>query len=346
MKDSALFVIITIFLNTFFLSAQTGKPAISAIGFYNLENLFDTIDAPDILDEEFTPQGAKIWTSEKYFDKLKNMSDVISKIAVDVNPDGLAILGVCEVENRTVLEDLVAQQAIKDRKYGIIHFDSYDNRGIDLGLLFQHKYFSPIDARPIPVQIYNGNEKIFTRDILYVSGYFQEELIYILVNHWPSRRGGESTTSPWREAAAKECKKVIDSLNVLTPGAKVIVMGDLNDDPLSPSVRKVLNSRGNIKKIKDGDMYNPMEQFYIRGIGTTAYNDAWSLFDQIIITKSWLNKENNKHSFYKANIFNKEFLVQKKGKFKGYPLRTFVGNEYIQGYSDHFPVYIYVIKNN
>lgn len=324
--------------------SQKEKLKISAIGFYNLENLFDTIDAPDIIDEEFTPSGPKLWNSKKYYDKLKNMADVISQIGTDVTDDGLAILGVSEIENRTVLEDLIAQPSIKSRNYSIIHFDSYDSRGIDLGLLYQSKYFSPTQASPVPVQIYNGSEKIFTRDILFVSGNYQGELIHILVNHWPSRRGGESTTNPWRAAAAAECKKIIDSLNNAFPGSKVIVMGDLNDDPTSPSVKNVLKANGNIKKVKGSEMFNPMEQFYIRGIGTTAYKDAWSLFDQIILTKSWISRNNNNLSFYKANIFNKEFLVQKKGNFKGYPLRTFVGNEYIQGYSDHFPVFIYVVK--
>jgi hypothetical protein len=341
------FILSLIIFNNIASQAQNTKLKIAAIGFYNLENLFDTIDAPDIIDEEFTPSGAKLWNSQKYYEKLRNMADVISMIGKDVTDDGLAILGVSEIENRTVLEDLVSQTSLESRKYSIIHFDSYDSRGIDLGLLYQPEYFSPTQAKPVPVQIYNnGNEKIFTRDILYVAGNFQGELIHILVNHWPSRRGGESTTDPWRAAAATECKKIIDSLDKVFPGSKVIVMGDLNDDPTSPSVKNVLKANGNIKKVKDSEMFNPMEQYFVRGVGTTAYRDAWSLFDQIILSKSWINNGQRGLSFYKAKIFNKEFLVQKKGNFKGYPLRTFVGNEYIQGYSDHFPVFIYVVKKD
>jgi hypothetical protein len=317
---------------------------ISAIGFYNLENLFDTIDAPDIRDEEFTPEGSKLWNTKKYKEKLTKMAKVISLIATDKSKDGLAILGVSEIENRTVLEDLVKQPALASRRYNIIHFDSNDRRGIDLAILFQSKYFIPKDAKPIPVQLYSGTKKVFTRDILYVSGLYDGEMIHILVNHWPSRRGGEAKTAPWRAAAALECKKITDSLTALNPMAKVIIMGDLNDNPNNLSIKSVLNTNSKIKKVKENEMFNPMEQYYHRGIGTTAYRDAWSLFDQIILSYGWIPKEQDGLRFYKAIIFNKSFLVQKKGHFKGYPMRTFAGSEFIHGYSDHFPVFIYVVK--
>ena len=172
--------------------SQKEKLKISAIGFYNLENLFDTIDAPDIIDEEFTPSGPKLWNSKKYYDKLKNMADVISQIGTDVTDDGLAILGVSEIENRTVLEDLIAQPSIKYRNYNIIHFDSYDSRGIDLGLLYQSKYFSPTQASPVPVRSITEVRK-YLQGISYLfQAIIRGELIHILVNHWPSRRGGES----------------------------------------------------------------------------------------------------------------------------------------------------------
>ncbi len=318
--------------------------SVAAIGFYNLENLFDTIDAPDIMDEEFTPTGNKLWNSEKYNHKLSNMAKVISMIATDKTKDGLAILGVSEIENRTVLEDLVKQPELKSRRYNIIHFDSNDKRGIDLGLLFQSKYFIPTEAKPIPVKLYSGTERVFTRDVLYVSGKLQGEMVHIFVNHWPSRRGGEAKTAPWRAAAAMECKKVIDSLTAIDPMAKVIVMGDLNDNPDNGSVKKVLKTKSKIKDVEQDNMFNPMDDFFNRGIGTTAYRDSWSLFDQIILSYGWLPKDQKGLRFYKAKIFNKSFLVQKKGHFKGYPLRTFVGSEFKKGYSDHFPVYIYVVK--
>lgn len=336
-----------LFIVIFFIStstAQKSKFKISAIGFYNLENLFDTIDAPDIWDEEFTPSGSKVWNSDKYQKKLDKLSEVISQVATEKSKDGLAILGVSEIENRKVLEDLVKQPLLVNRRYNIIHFDSDDFRGIDLGLLYQPKYFTPKSAKSIPVMLYSGKERVFTRDILYVSGLMYGEMIHILVNHWPSRRGGEAKTSPWRQQAAAECKKVIDSLTAIDPMTKVIVMGDLNDNPDNPSVKKVLKTKRKIKKVKQENMYNPMENFFRKGNGTTAYRDSWSLFDQIILTNGWLSKDQEGLRFHKAKIFNKSFLVQKKGHFKGYPKRTFAGGEFINGYSDHFPVYIYVVK--
>jgi len=317
---------------------------ISAIGFYNLENLFDTIDSPDTWDIEFTPNGTKNWNSKKYKQKLHNMAVVIEKVAKKKSKDGLAILGVSEIENRSVLEDLVKEPELAPRRYNIIHFDSDDRRGIDLGVLYQAKYFTPKSAKPIPVYLYSGKERVFTRDILYVSGLFYGEMIHIMVNHWPSRRGGEAKTSPWREAAAAECKKVVDSLTAIDPLAKIIIMGDLNDNPTNPSVKKVLKTKRKIKKVTKENMYNPMENYYRKGIGTTAYRDSWSLFDQLILSYGWLPKDQDGLRFHKAKIYNKNYLVQKKGHFKGYPKRTFAGGEFINGYSDHFPVYMYVIK--
>ena len=337
-------ILLTAFLSSISLHAQKTKYKIASIGFYNLENLFDTIDAPDIRDSEFTPGGSKLWTSKRYNEKLAHMAEVISLMATKRNKDGVAILGVAEIENRNVLQDLVNQSVLKERQYGIIHFDSEDRRGIDLGLLYQPKYFIPTEARPVPVHIYSGTKRIFTRDILFVGGKLLGEQIYIMVNHWPSRRGGESKTAPWRAAAALECKKIADSLMTNNPMAKIIIMGDLNDDPDSPSVKNVLGAKSRKKKVKEKGFFNPMAQFYHRGIGTTAYRDAWSLFDQIILSYGLLPSEQDGWYFYKAQVFNKSFLVQKKGHFKGYPLRTFAGSEYLHGYSDHFPVFIYLIK--
>ena len=336
-------IIILIGLNSY-VYGQKDKYNVAVIGFYNLENLFDTIDAPDIRDTEFTPQGSKIWNTQKYNEKLKNMAHVIAQMGIDFDKEGVTLLGVSEIENRTVLEDLVSQDEIKNRHYGIIHFDSEDRRGIDLALLYQPRHFIPMNAKPVPVHIYSGTKRIFTRDILFVSGKLDGEDIHILVNHWPSRRGGESKTAPWRATAAMECKKIADSLTLLNPMAKVIIMGDLNDDPTSPSVKNVLGAKGKKKKVHEGQIFNPMIQFFKRGIGTTAYRDAWSLFDQIMLSYGWLPKDQFGYRFYKAKIFNKNFLIQKKGHFKGYPLRTFAGNEFLHGYSDHFPVMVYLLK--
>lgn len=334
-------IIIVLSLTALKIKCQTSANKTIAVGFYNLENLFDTIDAPDIIDEEFTPNGDKLWNSLKYHQKLHNMSEVISQMASSI-PGGLALLGVAEIENRNVVEDLIHEKTLADRNYQIIHFESNDRRGIDLAVIYSPKHFSPISAVPVPVDLFEGTEKIFTRDILWVTGNLEGEKVNILLNHWPSRAGGESKTAPWRATAASKCRQIIDSIQTIEPGANFIIMGDLNDDPTSPSIKKSLYTSGKINKIDEKQVFNPFESFYIRGIGTTSYKDAWSLFDQLMITKGLTDNDGLK--FVKAFVFNKDFMIQKTGKFKGYPLRTFVGNEFNNGYSDHFPVYIYLKK--
>ena len=165
-----------------------------------------------------------------------------------------------------------------------------------------------------------------------------------MVNHWPSRSGGEERSIPARAAAASVDKRIVDSLMAINPKSKIVIMGDLNDDPISPSLTKTLGAKGSMKNLKPTDLYNPWVDFYKNGIGTIAYQDAWGLFDQIVISEAWLNKEQAGYRFYKATIFNKEFLVQQTGKFKGYPKRTWDGTTYNYGYSDHFPVFLTMLK--
>jgi hypothetical protein len=327
------------------LFSQKQDYKVACVGFYNFENLFDTIDSPDTNDSEFLPNGTRRWTAEIYQDKLKNLDRVVSELGTDVTPDGVAILGVAEVENRLVLEDFVKQPKIADRNYQIVHYDSPDERGIDVGLIYQPKYFTVTGSRAIPLLLYgDGGERNFTRDILYVSGLLDGEPLHVLVNHWPSRRGGEAATRPMRNAAALICKNVKDSLLNLDPNAKVIVMGDLNDDPNSPSVKKVLASAADKNAVKNGGFYNPMEEFFRQGIGTMAYQDAWSLFDQVIISQGLVMERQDGYRFLKAQVYNKPYLIQKTGQYKGYPFRTFDFDNYIGGYSDHFPVYLFLVK--
>jgi hypothetical protein len=325
--------------------SQDKQYQVAAIGFYNFENLFDTYDDPKINDEEFLPEGLRVWTKERYEEKLKNLARVISELGTELTPDGVAILGVAEIENRRVLEAFVKQKVVADRNYEIVHYDSPDFRGIDVALLYQPKYFKVSGSRPIPVVIYAENgERIFTRDILYVSGELNGEKVHILVNHWPSRRSGEKATRPLRNAAAMICKNVKDSLVSIDPAAKVIVMGDLNDDPVSPSIKDVLACKNSVEKTEEGDFFNPWFEFYKNGIGTMAYQDAWSLFDQIILSAGLVEGAGNTYRFYKAVVHNKPYLIQKTGQFKGYPFRTFDFDNYIAGYSDHFPVYVFLIR--
>jgi hypothetical protein len=314
---------------------------IGCIGFYNLENLFDTLDAPNVQDEEFTPRGGYRYNTEIYVDKLGKLARVISELGTDLTPDGVSILGVAELENRKPLEDLLQDPKIKSRNYQIVHYESPDERGIDVALIYQPKYFKVTASRPVPVPLPHND---FTRDILFVSGLYDGEPLHLLVNHWPSRSGGEAASQPLRNLAATICKDLIDSLQQADPNAKIILMGDLNDDPTSPSVRQILNAKGKKEQVEPGGLYNTMYDFYKKGIGTLAYQDAWNLFDQIIISHGLINPKTGGYQFYQAQIHNKAYLCQQTGQFKGYPLRTFVGTNYLGGYSDHFATYIYLIK--
>lgn len=339
-----IILLATLFVISLSLRAQKNV-RVGAIGFYNFENLFDTKDHPDKFDEEFTPTGKRLWHEGIYQEKLQNLARVVSELGTELSPDGLAILGVAEVENRKVLEDFVLQDQIKSRKYQIIHYESPDFRGIDVALLYQSKYYKVSESKAIPLLIYDdqGARKV-TRDILLVGGSFDGDPLYILVNHWPSRSGGESATRAFRNAGALRCKEISDSLSTVNPAAKVIIMGDLNDDPVSASVKNVLQAQHKMGRVKPKGFYNPMYSFYKKGFGTLAYRDAWSLFDQIILNYPLLGSNSSGYQYYKAHIHNPTYLVQKKGKYKGYPFRTFDFDNYMGGYSDHFPVYVYLVK--
>lgn len=331
--------------------AQEKTYKLVCIGFYNLENLFDTIVDPDtskILQDDFTPDGAHAYTAERYQQKLENLSLVISKMGTEMSPDGPAILGVSEIENRQVLEDLVKMPLIKDRNYKIAHYESPDRRGIDVGLLYQEKYFTLESTKSI--KLHNPEDPDFrTRDQLLVSGELDGERMHFMVAHWPSRRGGQKRSAPKRVLAAQTGKAAIDSIKQAEPNAKVIYMGDLNDDPTNGSVKDVFNTKSKPEKVtKDAHFFNPMEPFFKKGIGTLAWRDSWNLFDQLICTKPLVTaeKDYSTYKFYKAVVYNEEFLKNKEGSYKGYPKRTYVGTTWQGGYSDHFPVYLYLIKEN
>ena len=342
-KNLLLFLLLS--FSIFVAHAQEVQYKIGCIGFYNFENLFDTLDAPDVRDEEFTPQGSKRYDTELYQEKLDHLTKVVAELGIDKTPDGISILGVSEVENRKVLEDFVNHPRLKDRNYQIVHYDSPDFRGIDVGLLYQPKYFQPTSSKAHPLLIYNKDgSRRHTRDVLLVSGLFDGEPLHIMVNHWPSRSGGESATQAYRNAGALLCKNLSDSLRQADPKAKIIIMGDLNDDPISPSVRKVLAAKGKKSQVRPDGFYNPMYQLYKKGIGTLAWRDAWSLFDQLIINEPLINTKQGGYQYYQVVVHNKKYLTQATGQYQGYPFRTFVGDNYLGGYSDHFPVYLYLVK--
>jgi|SRR5687768_11375870 len=334
-----------IFFFSFSISAFCQQDfTVACIAFYNLENLFDTIDSPDTDDFEFTPLGPNVYNSAVYYDKLDKLSKVISELGVEVTPDGAALVGVSEIENRTVLEDLVRQPALKNRSYQILHHDSKDARGVDVALLYQPKYFTPDTLIYHSLVTSDPGEEIkYSRDILVAVGSLNGEQIAVSINHWPSRRGGESRTAHLRNAAACFNKNILDSLTENNIVDKTIVMGDLNDDPINDSIRKGLRSKRETTDLDKDDMYNPLEDFYRKGLGTTAYRNAWSLFDQIIISETLVN-DNSGYRFYKAAIHNPSYLIENSGIYKGYPFRSYSNGSYTGGYSDHFPVHILVIR--
>ncbi len=328
--------------------AISGKKYLArTVAFYNLENLFDTIDDPNKRDEDFTPNGRDHWTSDKYYKKLQNLATVIADIGKKETHTSPAIIGVAEAENRAVLEDLIKTPPLAGQQYGIIHFESPDRRGIDVALLYKKRFFKPINYKKYPLLIYDDNtgNRIYTRDQLVVTGMLDGEKMHFIVDHWPSRRGGEARSRPKRIKAAQLTKKIADSILQEEPNAKIVIMGDLNDDPNSPSVKQVFQSTADKSKANSTGYYNAMENFFNRGIGTLAYRDGWNLFDQIIITPGLLNNTNDyEYHFWKAGIYSKEFMKNRKGRYKGYPKRTLVGGQFIGGYSDHFPTYIILVR--
>ena len=320
---------------------------IHTIAFYNVENLFDTINDVNKNDEASPMMEIKFNRSEIYKKKVKNMAQVIADIGTDLINKSPSIVGLSEVENRNVIEDLINHEYLSNEDYKIVHYDSPDERGIDVGLIYNDNVFKINSTKSHELIIYDNksSKRNYTRDQLVVSGLLDGELIHIIVNHWPSRSGGEERSRAGRMAAAGLNKKIIDSLQNKYKNAKIITMGDFNDDPHDDSMKKILNAKKYIEDVKTNGIYNPMEVILSdQGIGSNAYRDVWQLFDQILVTEPFLNKKYDSYQFYKAGVFNKSYLINKAGKYKGYPFRSFSWGSFTDGYSDHLPSYIYLIK--
>lgn len=343
-KLCLLFLFACMLLN---VSAQEKKTyKVHTIAFYNLENLFDTIDDPTKFDEASPMMELNTGREGAYSKKIKNMARVLADIGKEDTNNSPAVIGVCEVENREVLEDVVNDSLLRDKDYGIIHYHSPDARGIDVALLYQKKLFTPISTSSHELKIYDDvtKRRVYTRDQLLVSGELEGDLIHVLVNHWPSRSGGEARSRPKRVAAAKLSKHLVDSLQAIDPYTKIFIMGDLNDEPTNESVKKILKTEKDKDKVGFKGIYNPYESYFKDGLGTTAYRDAWSLFDQIMITKPLLEKDYSTFRFYKSGIYNKNYLIEKAGTYKGYPKRSWGYGGFTDGFSNHFPVYVYLVK--
>lgn len=323
------------------------KFSVYGIAFYNQENLFDTCHDEGKNDVEFLPTGSYRWNGMKYTHKLRNMSRALAELGTDVLPGvGCTFIGLSEVENHKVLDALIAQEPLAKRGYKYVHVEGPDKRGIDCALLYNPALFTVRDVKLVPyVYDLEKDKGRATRGFLTVSGTLADEHVTAVVCHWPSR----GATSYYRELAAKQVKALKDSLLRDDPNCKVMVMGDMNDDPTNKSMHDVLQAKPEISQVGPDDMYNPWYNILAKeGRGTLAYNGSWNLFDQIVMTPNMLNPKGQKDfstlKYWKSHIFTRPYLIQNEGKYKGTPKRTTAGGVWLDGYSDHLPVVVYLVK--
>ncbi len=307
------------------------------IAFYNLENLFDIYNDATKFDDDFLPRSEKQWTKKRYDKKVLKLGEVIAKIGYDESKTNPSIIGLAEVENKNVIRDLTESCHLSNFNYDFIHYNSQDERGIDVALLYDKNVFEVKNSKTYAVYLEDEiGDRDYTRDILLVSGKLHSEMIHCIVNHWPSRREGEKESSHKRLKAAQKVIEIIKEVRSTDQDAKILVMGDFNDNPWNDSIKFLA---------EQGRLYNPMETLLSYSRGTLNHNFQWNLFDQILLTTNFFETEDNALKFDEANIFDEKFLTQYKGKFKGQPFRTFVGLKYKGGYSDHFPVYLHLKVN-
>ena len=388
-----IFIIIFCVFSLFY-NAQMKRTA--AVGFYNVENLWDTVKSVDYIDatlpahhvnfhrsvpldslkyleitkdykgpwdyerikgqkvvrkqvlsDDFTPKSNKNYTYNIYQQKLKNIAQVISEIGFKYTKTAPAVVGLVEVENRQVVEALTQQDALKKYDYGVVHYNSFDARGIDVALIYQKKRFTVTNSYKKELVLFREDGKReYTRDLLVVSGILDGEKVAFFVNHWPSRRGGEAVSMPKRNAAAALLKQEMDALREKNPNIKLIAIGDFNDDPISPSFKNHLKAVGDEKELNEEYPYfNPMYKMYKKGVASLAYRDAPNLFDQIIYSKNLVSGSSaEEYTVYRTEVYAPAYLINKQGNYKGYPFRSWDGDKFTGGYSDHFPVFTILQK--
>ncbi len=311
---------------------QTTALGMQVIAFYNCENYYDTANQLFVNDEEFLPNSNKAYSASRYAQKTYQLAKVIYELGQLGTKEGVALLGVAEIENQFVIEKVLQSSAIKKYQYKYIHFNSKDPRGIDVALIYQPKIFTPYQYKSYSLKDENHFQNYATRDLLFVKGQLGKQWVYILVNHWPSRRGGSGEARKNRIWAAISCKRIMDSVNLIDQGAHWIVMGDFNDNPTNQSIRKL-------------ELFNPFLPLFKQGQGSLAYRDSWNLFDQILVSRNWgLTRSYLNH--YKPIIYKNLDMIEPQGKYAGYPKRTWNGDQFRGGYSDHFPVALIFKPNN
>ncbi len=320
-----MFFIFGFYFNSFMINTFS-------IAFYNLENLFDSEHNEYTLDKDYTPEGVFQWSEDRYRRKIQNLGKAISKIGLKGSKLPPVFLGVVEVENKTCLEDLVNSDKLQAFNYDFVHYDSPDERGIDVAFLYQKEFFELDYSKPYTLYLTdNDNVRDYTRDVLLISGRLFNEPIYIIINHWPSRNNGVKNSDHKRVKAAKLLEEIISDIYKENKNPNIIIMGDFNDEPDSTSIKNVL---------MNGELFNPMSALQVNKRGSVNYKGKWYLFDQIILNKPFLNPQNSGIKFISAEIFDPHFLQEKSGKRKGAPKRSFIGKWHQGGFSDHFPVFV------
>ena len=329
------------------------------IGFYNVENLFDTEHDADKNDLAFTPEGENAWTPDKYEKKLSNIASVVREMSVANGGRWHTILGLAEVENERVLRDLVAREEIAEAGYRFVHFESPDVRGIDCALLYRPAEFSVLEARTLPYDFNTKGGIVFekspeeqaafaTRDVLCVRGELDGELFAIYVAHYPSRIGNKGADLRCR--ASEIIYEDLRRQEALYPGIKIVVMGDMNDNPEDESLTTWLHAREEIGEMQEGELFSPFLRMHKDGFGTEEYRGEWNIFDCIFVNAALADPSDGSLRICKSDdthyghVFNPPFLVQQEGRYAGTPFRTFSGGQFIGGYSDHYPTYIVISK--
>lgn len=356
---------------TSFTTGQHQQPkryALYGVAFYNLENLFDTLHDAGKNDYEYLPDGRNKWGKMKYEAKLHNMARVLSELCTDKLPQGPAVIGVSELENHLALEDLLHQPSLAGRGLKYVDVAGPDRRGVECAFIYNPRFFQMERYMHVPyyyapsgrvddplvgfytdeqgeVQAYTdlkGDTTHITRGFLVMQGLLAGERMFFIVNHWPSRAAGSEA----RERAGYQVRLLKDALMASHPEAKVMIMGDMNDDPADKSMTTALGCKHQTDKVKKAtDLFNPWhETLYKRGQGTLLYQGKWNLFDQIVFSGNLLGTDRTSLKFYKHEIFMRDYLFQQEGKYKGSPLRTHAGGVWLNGYSDHLPTYVYLIK--
>lgn len=341
------FMLLALMLMTLLPASAQKKFSAYAVGFYNQENLFDTCHDEGKNDYDFLPTGSYRWDGLKYSHKLRNMARALSDMGTETLPGvGCAIIGLAEVENAKALTDLCNQPELKARNYQFCHIEGPDKRGIDCALLYNPSLFKVKDVTLVPyIPTEKQDSGFITRGFLTVSGELAGEHVAVIVCHLPSRFSG----SYYREVGAAQVKALKDSLLRADENCKIFVMGDMNDDPNNKSMYDILGGKEEIEKVGKHDMYNPWYNILVKqGNGTLMYDGAWNLFDQILMTPNLLNPKGSKDyrelKYWKNKIQRMPYLFQTEGKYKGATKRTTAGGVWLNGYSDHLPVCVYLLK--